>query len=262
MEIVFSLLIGAIVGLVSSVLGLGGGAIIVPLLPLVAQVSPRMTIGTSLLTVFLVSGTNSWRFHKRGEVNWPSGLLIGAFAAVSSYLAATITGYVSTFALHAGMALVLTFVAVTSFWPFLIERWPLPNRTIAQRRASSGGIGIISGLIAGFTGVGGGVIVTPMLARLKTVVPAHVVPTANASIMLTALAGTLALVKAEPTLGAGGLGLVRLDLAAALYVGALLTSSFGRSYQSRLDPRKRDWLMGAILIALTVKTFISAYRAL
>lgn len=257
-----ALVIGLGVGLVSSVLGLGGGIIIVPLLPLLTQLSPRETIATSLLTVFFVTSVNSWRFHKMNLVAWDTGIILGVFAALASFAAAKATGLVPTFALHAGMAVALALVALLSLAPWVADRAQLPNKTELQRRTSSGVIGLASGLVAGFTGIGGGVLVTPLLARLKAVAATHVVPTANASIMFTSLAGAFALVKVDSvSTTSASLGLVRMDLALALFVGAQVTSPFGRRYQSRLDPRKRDWLIGILLVALTFRTLIAAWRA-
>ncbi|MCM2282376.1 MAG: sulfite exporter TauE/SafE family protein [Bdellovibrionaceae bacterium] len=263
---IYSGLIGLGVGLVSSMLGLGGGIVIVPLLPLLIGITPQETIGTSLLTVFFVTSVNVWRFHRQQHVAWGVGMRAGVFAAAGSYLAAKTTGLVPTFALHAGMTMALGLVAIMTFVPGAAARVRLPHETEVQKRRSSIGVGFASGLIGGFTGVGGGVLVTPLLARLNLVMRQEVVPTANVTIMCTSLAGALALVKMESlsasSWGAAfALGRVRLDLAIALFLGAQLTSPFGRRMQSQMNPRKRDWLIGTLLVALALRTFIAAWKA-
>ncbi len=262
-----ALAIGLGVGIISSILGLGGGIVIVPLLPLAASLTPRETIGTSLLTVFFVTSVNAFLFHRRGLVSWSAGAVIGVAAGFGSYAAAKGTGSVPVFALHAGMALALALIAVFTLAPRLVGGIQLPNRSERQRRFSSAAIGLLSGVISGFTGIGGGVLITPLLDRLKTIEPRKVVPTANAAIVFTSLAGAFALVKAQSAVPPQGgesasLGLVRFDLAIALFLGAQLTSPFGRRYQSRLEPRKRDWLIGALLVALTVRAVIAARASL
>lgn len=269
-ELIFTLfyafLTGAGVGLVSSILGLGGGIVMVPLLPLLADITPRETIGTSLMTVFLVTSVNVWRFHLVRQVTWSVGLLGGAFSALGSFIAAVSTGWVHPFVLHSGMAMAVGLVALMTFVPRVADCLNLPRETDAQKRVSSGWIGLASGLIGGFTGVGGGVLVTPLLARLQLVATRSVVPTANVTIMFTALAGTLALVNTSHGARAAGghftFGLVRLDLAIALFLGAQLTSPYGRRVQSDLDARKRDWLIGALLVALALRTSLAAWNSL
>lgn len=265
-SIAASLGIGIGVGVISSVLGLGGGIVIVPLLPLVAKLTPRETIGTSLLTVFFVTSVNAYLFHRKGLVAWGPGAVIGIAAGVGAFLAAKSTGLVPTFALHAGMAAALGLIAAVTLAPKLLGGVQLPAGTHRQRRFSSSAIGLVSGLVSGFTGIGGGVLITPLLDRLKTIERRKVVPTANSAIVFTSLSGAFALVNSIPSQegsGAGfSFGLVRFDLALALFLGAQLTSPFGRRYQSRLDPRKRDWLIGALLVALTIRTIFAAWKSL
>ena len=225
----------------------------VPLLPLATQLSMREVIGTSLLTVCLVSFANVYRFHAKALVEWRIGITAGSFAAFGSFVAATLTGYVPEYILHFVMFFVLVQIA------YITLRGPKKNGKPVE---SYVGIGLASGLIAGFTGIGGGVLMTPMLGRLKGMLQARVVPTSNLAIGITSLAGAFALVIAGLRQEHGSIfGLVRLDLALTLFIGAQITAYFGRKYQHRLDPKKRDWLIGLLLLGLCFKTLLSGLRS-
>lgn len=118
-EILFALMIGMSTGLASLFLGSGGGLIIVPLLPLIANISARGAIGTSLLSVCLISSFNAWNFHKKSLISWKTVGALGIFAATGSFLAGRLTAFVSDFALQsvfAGLLLGLAFRTLRHLW--------------------------------------------------------------------------------------------------------------------------------------------------
>ncbi|GAA3327694.1 hypothetical protein GCM10020331_068660 [Ectobacillus funiculus] len=81
MEYIILLIVGFIAGTIGSLVGLGGGIVIVPLLTGLGallhlpNVSPQLAVGTSIVTVVFtgLSSTLSYMKHKR--VDYKSGLL-------------------------------------------------------------------------------------------------------------------------------------------------------------------------------------------
>jgi len=73
--------LGALVGVVASLLGVGGGLVMVPALTLVLGYSQHLAQGTSLAVIIPVSITGAYAHAKRGNVVWP---LVGpmSFGAV------------------------------------------------------------------------------------------------------------------------------------------------------------------------------------
>lgn len=268
-----SLLIGGGVGLTSSFLGIGGGTLIVPLMPLVANLSARSAIGTSLLTVFLVALQNTYGFHRRRLVEWRMAGLIGVFAAVGSFAAGKATGFVNDRVLTFFFAVILILLALQAITgkglSSLARRSPGSPATAGTVKPAA--LGVLTGFISGFTGIGGGVLVVPILSLTKWVTSEKIVPTSVATIVFTAAAGALAFASSSDTslklaadfshgLQSFSLGLVRLDLAGALFLGAWGTSRLGIRYQSRLPARNRDWLVGALLLALSFQVILTSLR--
>ncbi|MBY0384598.1 TSUP family transporter, partial [bacterium] len=72
--VLVSLFLGIIVGVVSSLFGIGGGIFIVPLLPNLLGVTPHQAVATSLASVFLVTLLNTVSFSREKLVNWKTGL--------------------------------------------------------------------------------------------------------------------------------------------------------------------------------------------
>lgn len=166
-SLLFYLVAGAIAGVLGGLLGIGGGMILVPVLvhTLPAQgadpaIVMQTALGTSLATVSLTAVSSTRAHHRRGSVPWPvvrrmtPGIVVGTLFAGS--LAATIPGPL----LRQGFGVFLFFVALRSLRPPQPDaRKALPG---AWRLAGAGtGIGLISGL----TGIGGGSLTMPYLAR-------------------------------------------------------------------------------------------------
>ena len=107
----FVIAIGVLVGLAQSLFGLGGGVVVVPLLPLVFLMEPRQAVASSLVALAPVALINSIRVIFRGEMDWRRVLRIGPAAMIGSSVAATFSSYVEGRALSAGFGLATGWMA-------------------------------------------------------------------------------------------------------------------------------------------------------
>lgn len=116
---VLLVLLGVVVGSIAGVLGIGGGAIMMPALSFGFGASDLMARGTSLLVMFpgAISGTiANW---KRGIVHLRSGLIIGCSAVVTAPLGTMIAGLISPRVGSLLFAGWLTLLAVRGVWTAL-----------------------------------------------------------------------------------------------------------------------------------------------
>ena len=70
------LFIGLIAGTVGSLVGLGGGIIIVPLLIGLHSLSPQLAVGTSMVTVVFTGLASTLTYMKHKRVDYKSGLIL------------------------------------------------------------------------------------------------------------------------------------------------------------------------------------------
>lgn len=106
------------------------------------------------------------------------------------------------------------------------------------------GIGIVSGLFAAMFGIGGGVVIVPLLILLTRMPPRIAAATSLATLLLTSMIGT-----------ARYAGSGHIDWVAALVIGipAVAGVILGISFQKRLPA---DWLIigfGVLIIAIGLK---------
>ncbi|MCB0699262.1 MAG: sulfite exporter TauE/SafE family protein [Chitinophagales bacterium] len=85
--IIAALLIGLVAGFMSSMLGIGGGVVIVPALVLIFGMSQKMAQGTSLAVLsFPVALVAAYNYHKAGYTDWKIALLMIGTFVLGGYL--------------------------------------------------------------------------------------------------------------------------------------------------------------------------------
>ncbi|MBN8210012.1 sulfite exporter TauE/SafE family protein [Bacillus sp. NTK071] len=88
---VLTVLIGLAGGFISSVLGVGGGFVMVPLLIRVLRMPPRLAIGTSLATIFVIVTTGFLTYIGNVEIPLSIALTLVIGAVIGSRFGANLT---------------------------------------------------------------------------------------------------------------------------------------------------------------------------
>lgn len=166
-DLIALVLTGAVAGLLAGLLGIGGGAVIVPALLLIYAhmgaeqgVIAHQAVATSLASVVATGATSAWVHHRRGAVDWPlflrlvPGLLVGAWCG--AYAAGWMPGDV----LQRLFGLFLLFSSAR----MLIGAPPATPRPLPGA-AGLAGFGTLVGALSALLGIGGGILVVPFLAR-------------------------------------------------------------------------------------------------
>lgn len=158
---VLALLSGALVGLTLAVVGGGGSILAVPLLLYVVGVSnPHVAIGTSALAVSANAFANLIAHSRAGNVKWPCAIVFGLSGVVGAFAGSLLGKLVDGQRLLFVFGLVMVAVALAMLRPRQAEGDPGVRITpaIAVRLV---GIGLLTGLLAGFFGIGGGFLIVP-----------------------------------------------------------------------------------------------------
>jgi uncharacterized membrane protein YfcA len=158
---VLALLSGALVGLTLAVVGGGGSILAVPLLLYVVGVpNPHVAIGTSALAVSANAFANLIAHSRAGNVKWPCAIVFGLSGVVGAFAGSMLGKLVDGQRLLFVFGLVMVAVALAMLRPRQAEGDPNVRITpaIAVRLV---GIGLLTGLLAGFFGIGGGFLIVP-----------------------------------------------------------------------------------------------------
>ncbi len=91
------LLIGFAAGFMSSMVGIGGGIVIVPALVFLFAMDQKMAQGTSLLMLSLpVAAVGAYTYYKNGNVNWQASVLLAITFMAGGYLGGKLANALDT----------------------------------------------------------------------------------------------------------------------------------------------------------------------
>ncbi len=242
------LLTGVIVGLLSTVFGVGGGIVMVPVLTLILPYTHIEAVATSLATIFLVASLNTFHFQKVGLIVWKIVPWIVLTSSLFSFLAARVA------VLLPEKILIIIFICVL-FW-VAIQTFLINSKSEIKSHNSTGkivplSIGSLIGTISGMTGVGGGAITTPIMLISGLVKNLQATPTSNAIMIFTTLFGSISFALTHTTSTAGlTLGLIHLDTALVLFCGSALFSKYGVRINQKLSLFWRKTVLGVLLLLI------------
>ncbi|MEA3640821.1 MAG: sulfite exporter TauE/SafE family protein [Lamprobacter sp.] len=186
---------GAVAGLLAGLLGIGGGALIVP--ALIAVFSdlhldglwvPHQAVATSLATIIATGSASAYSHHRRGGVDWSVFGVLGPALLIGAGVGALFGGAIAPLWLQRLFALFLFYTGAR-----MLLRKPQRSSTPFPARPRLLGTGIGFGALAALLGVGGGILVVPFLAR-HGIALRRAVGTASACGVPIAAAGSLGFV--------------------------------------------------------------------
>ena len=109
--------IGLVAGILSGMVGIGGGVLIVPALVYVFGMDQHMAQGTSLLVLLPPSGLFAFlAYYKAGHVNVKLGMLVFVGVLLGGYLGGHWAQQLSGLALRRGFAVFMVIAAVNMWF--------------------------------------------------------------------------------------------------------------------------------------------------
>ncbi|MCS5587974.1 MAG: sulfite exporter TauE/SafE family protein [Porticoccaceae bacterium] len=257
MEYLFYLSVGAIAGLISGLFGLGGGAVIVPLLifafsarGISTEVATHLAIGTSLATIIFTALSSIYTHHQKNGIRWDlvktmaPGILLGAW--LGGLFAVSLQAVILQ--LLFGGFMVLVALQVLIYQPKVGIK-PMP------RAVAMGLVGSAIGSISALFGIGGGTLTTPFLTFFGIGIH-QAVGTAAACGLPIALTATYVYATANITaanLPAGSLGYVFVPAWLGIILASLPCARLGALLAHRVDGRQLRTCFGWLLMALGIR---------
>lgn len=230
--------LGAAIGVVGGVFGIGGGAIAIPVLGLVFGLSQQAAQGTALVMIVPNVLLAFWRYHQRGQVDLRIALTLAGFALVSTYPAARWATGISPGALRTAFA---GFLAV---FAGVIAHRALARPRRAARPPShwawSALLGVAGGIVSGVFGVGGALIAPPVLTARFGVRQAEAQGLALALVAPGAVVAFVAYARA---------GQVDWPIGLPMAIGGIASVSLGVALAYRLPERRMRLLFCCLLLA-------------
>lgn len=248
-SLAFLAVVGILAGLLSGVLGVGGGIVMVPLMVGLLKFGQHRAHATSLAAIVLIALSGVIRFAFAGEVEWTVGLALGVGGVVGSTLGAHLMHRLSPNTLRIVFGIILILAGLR----MVLAGEPGVGDSPAVVAAAVIGvaIGLVAGIASGVAGIGGGVIMVPAMVFLLGL-PQHAAEgTSLLAILFTAVAGTRVNLKNE---------WVDLRDAAVIGVAGILFAQLGASIALAMSGRLLSQVFGVFVVLAGIRMLVSVYR--
>jgi uncharacterized membrane protein YfcA len=245
--------LGLVVGFLGTIIGVGGGFIVGPTLLTFYKMSPGEVAGTSLVVVFLnaLSGTLAYLQQRRVVVR--TGVVMSAITIPGSVLGSLLTSYIGGGPFRVFFAALLTLAAIRMMrgarGAGTARETDSLGRNGSRQAAMLVPLSLLSGVISGFFGVGGGIIHVPVMV-LMLGFPAHIA-TATSQFVLTFTSITGLATHAQ-------LGNINPGLTLPVGLGALVGAQLGARFSRRLSSRNLELAFSFFLLAMSVNLLYQA----
>jgi uncharacterized membrane protein YfcA len=263
-EIVEFVALGLGVGTYGTIVGTGGGFLIVPVLLILFRVDPAQAAGTSLVAVFFNSLSGSVSYARQGRIDFRPALAFSAATIPGAWFGARASVLLGGAGFRVAFAVLLLAIAVFLLWKPTSgrtaslepsertsrSRWRV-HRDFTDRYGHSfryeynllAGVlaSVAVGVLSSVFGIGGGIIHVPMMIHLLGF-PAHIATaTSQFVIVISALVGSASHL---------ALGNVLVGPALALAAGVVVGAQIGAALAPRIrGPVVVRALSGALVFA-------------
>lgn len=272
MEWVILIIVGVFAGTLGSLVGLGGGIIVVPMLlslgsylPSFNDVSPQVAVGTSLLVVIFTGLSSTLTYMKFKKVDYKSGLIFFIGSGPGSIIGAYVNKLFNTSSFSIWFGLFMIFVSI-----LLMIKGKLPQLkqrqgkkvirpyigedgneyTYAYQPIPGVIISFVVGFISGIFGIGGGSLMVPAMILLFMFPPHIAVATSMFIIFLSSVISSITHI---------ALGNINWLFAAALVPGAWIGGRVGAIISTKMQGKTIINLLRIVLIIAGFKLIYEGF---
>ncbi|WP_283169884.1 sulfite exporter TauE/SafE family protein [Curtanaerobium respiraculi] len=247
---------GIAIGILSGLLGIGGGVVMVPLFRLGFGLTAIEATATSLFAI-IPTGISGAAAHIRNRTSQPAvGVAAGLGGALTSPAGVALATMSPGWAIMLAAALVIGYSAYNMLKKALkMPREARPARPEQEKAAPAiaptghatrkqlvvgFSIGLLAGVISGYVGVGGGFIMIPLFIAYAGISMKQASGTSLIAVAILALPGAVSQLM---------YGNVHLAIGLAVAVGSIPGAMLGANLAKRVPERSLRLLFGAMLLA-------------
>ncbi len=261
----FLLIAGILGGFMAGLVGIGGGIVYVFVIPIAlrfmgvpdAEIA-QYTIANSIFAIFFAATSANYTLIKMNNFYYRPVLIIGLFSVVTSLL--TLQFVVNTAWFNVKIFNIVVISLLTYMLIFTLMnaskkfRVPLNKIKIWQ----FGLIGLSSGVVASVSGLGGGIVIIPMLNSLFKADIKKASSVSSGVIMITSLVMTLFSMSQTTRFPFQNynLGYIVFPVGLALVAGVVFSSPYGVRTAAKLSPKTISYIYAFFLGIVIVKKVI------
>jgi len=238
--------LGFAAGVLGSMIGLGGGIIVVPILTFFGF-SPTLAASNSLFAAFTNAVASTISYSRQKRIEYSLGLKLGLLTIPGTVLGAYISSDVTPeiFKILFGFVLIASAVYI-----FLRKKIESREKNLSkQMMIFAVGASFFAGIISAFFGIGGGIIFVPLMVVGMGMAMKKAAPTSQLILLFASLSGVIVhtILGHSDFLQAGLLG-------AGSFAGGLV----GARLSVEINERFLQILVSIVIIAAAIKMFFDS----
>lgn len=258
-HIIILLATGVGVGFAGGLLGLGGAFIMTPVqyfvftnMGLPADIAIKLAFGTSSLVVLSLAASGAWRHSLKEAVHWKAAIIMGVCGSVFAFGGATLAAHLS----GTGLKIAFGALILASALRMLTARISQTEAPPRENPWLLVACAIPVGFICGIFGIGGGVVLIPVLV-LALRFRIHDAVGTSLAIMLFTVGGS-AIGYLINGLGVSGLpeysiGYIDFQSWGLLALTSAGTAQLGAIVAHKLPARQLSYIFIAIMLYMGLK---------
>jgi uncharacterized protein len=257
---------GFVAGLFGALLGLGGGALLIPFLVMVLGVPMHQAIATSIIAVIATSSVGAAMNLERRIVHIRLGMLLEITTVTGAIIGGVTANYLNANILVKLFSGLLFFIAIVMIWrvcqhtdqDLISTDGALPGsfydetegkvvHYAVKKIPAAMFISILAGNVSGLLGVGGGIFKVPAMHILSGIPMKAATATSNFMIGVTAAASAFIYF-------AHG----HLDpfIASTAALGVLVGSMTGIRISRRIHSKVLTWIFAFVLLGISIQLYL------
>lgn len=250
---------GFLIAIIASLTGIGGGIFIVPVLTLLYEFVPANAVGTSLTTIIFTAVASTLSYARQKRIYWRTGLVLAVTTAPGAYMGAWLTTQLEPRQLGLIFGFFLIAVAV-----YIIVDLNNLRRSKSQSKRSTersdsnlvrsgrtivigAGLSFFGGLASGLLGIGGGLLVVPIMTFAMGMSIHLATATSMFTMIFTSLSGVAQHYQANH---------INFESALLLALGAVFGAQVGAYTSKKVSSKNLRRIFGIILIISGINMII------
>lgn len=244
-----------LVGIIAAALGVGGGFISTPALIILipeCAIEPATAVGTMLLVIIFTALSSTLAYAQQNMIEYRTGVLIAGFTVIGALLGSFLSSNMDP--------TIFRYVFAICLFPIAVKMILYPKRrsqadiddqiehdqvifaNYEKREWLSAVLGLTAGFLSGLLGIGGGVIMVPILVHVGKLPMHRAVATSMFIMIATSIAGVAIKINFDH---------VYYDLALFLIIGIIIGAQIGARTVKKIDSVRLQQIFGiAMIIAL------------
>lgn len=265
MDIAFLIFLGIVGGLIAGILGLGGGIFYILIFPYLieargfpTELTAQFVIANSLFGIMVASGMSVLGYKRKGELPWKEILAVGLASATIAYLSLNfivLQPWFSKTIFNIFIIFLMLYILLKMYLELHLEKKENGEITSTEGIFSGG----IAGFVSALSGLGGGVIIIPILTMRFKISLVKAKTISLAMIFVSALTMTINNLIAQPPQtieSVKTIGYIIPSCIIPITIGVLIGSPLGVKWSTNLKRKQLDLLfMSFVLMVLIEKSY-------